>query len=92
MERNVFELITEELASERLDSIILQNPEYEKTINEVDSLAEELKTCNLSKEEIKAVNRLVAAYLAQNACYNKLTYRQGFKDCAALLMEIGMIK
>ena len=25
MERNVFELITEELASERLDSIILQN-------------------------------------------------------------------
>ena len=92
MDNNVFDLITDRLTNERLDGIILQNTKKKKTINEVDGLTEELKARNLSKEESKAVNRLISAYLTQNACYNKLTYKQGFMDCAALLMEIGMVK
>ena len=91
MEKNFFDFITDQLTNERLDCIILQNPEYRETINEVDRFAEELKAYNLGEDEAKAINRLICAYLTQNACYNKLSYQQGFRDCAALLMEIGMI-
>lgn len=92
MGKNFFDFITDELTNERLDSIVLQNPGYRETIEEVDSLAEGLKACNLGGEEAKAVNRLICAYLTQNACYCKLSYQQGFRDCAALLIELGMIK
>lgn len=91
MGKSVFDLITDSLANERLDDILLQNPQYEKTSDEINRLAEELKSYNLDKEETKAVNKLICAYLTQNACHNKLAYRQGFADCASLLQEIGMI-
>lgn len=91
MENNFFDFITDELTNERLDSIVLQNPEYRETMYEIDSLAEELKACNFGGEEAKAVNRLICAYLTQNACYSRLAYQQGFKDCAALLVEIGIV-
>lgn len=92
MGKSVFDLVTEHLTNERLDGIILQNPKYEKTMEEVDRLAEDLKGLDLSAEETKAVNRLIYAYLAQNFCYSDLAYRQGFKDCASLLAEMGILK
>ena len=91
MEKSVFDLLVDALAHERLDSLILQNPEYDATIEEVDSLAEELKAMDLGMEETKAVNRLIAAYLTQNEVYSQASYKQGFRDCAELLTEIGVV-
>lgn len=92
MEKSVFNLLVDALAHERLDSLILQNPEYDATIEEVDSLAEELKAMDLGMEETKAVNRLICAYLTQNEVYSQASYKQGFRDCAELLMEIGVVR
>ena len=91
MEKRVFDLLVDALAHERLDSLILQNPEYDATIGEVDSLAEELRTMDLGMEETKAVNRLICAYLTQNEVYSRFAYEQGFRDCAELLTEIGVV-
>lgn len=91
MEKGIFDLLVDALAHERLDSILLQDSEYQKTVEEIDTLAEALKKLDLSVEEIKAVNRLICAYLTQNACHNKIAYQQGFADCANLLRKIGLI-
>ena len=91
MERNVFNLLVDALVHERLDSIVLQNPEYDATIEEVDGLAEELKSMDLGAEETKAVNRLICAYLTQNEVYSRFAYEQGFRDCVKLLTEIGVV-
>lgn len=92
MGKSVFDLITDSLANERLDGILLQNPQYEKTSDEINRLAEELKERDLSVEETKAVNRLICAYLTQSGIYGQVSYQQGFKDAVALLIEIGLIK
>ena len=92
MEKSVFELLVYALAYERLDSLILQNLDYDATIEEVDSLAEELRTMDLGMEETKAVNRLICAYLTQNEVYSRFAYEQGFRDCAELLTEIGVVR
>ena len=92
MEKSVFDLLVDALAHERLDGLILQNPEYDATIEEVDSLAEELKAMDLGMEETKAVNRLICAYLTQNEVYSRFAYELGFLDAVELLLEIGMIR
>ena len=91
MKKSVFDIITDSLVNERLDSILLQDQEYQKTMDEVDNLAKELKSYDLNQEETKVVNRLICAYLTQNDCHNKFAYQQGFTDCANLLQEIGLI-
>lgn len=92
MEKRVFNLLVDALAHERLDSIVLQNPEYEATIEEIDRRAEELKALDLGAEETKAVNRLLFAYVSQNELYSKFAYELGFLDAVALLMEIGVVR
>ena len=91
MERNVFELLVDALAHERLDSIVLKIPEYEFTVEEIDRMAKELEIMDLSVEETRAVNRLICAYLTQNEVYSRFAYEQGFRDCAELLKEIGVV-
>lgn len=91
MERNVFELLVDALAHERLDSIVLKIPEYEFTVEEIDRMAKELEIMDLSVEETRAVNRLITAYLTQNEVYSQTSYKQGFRDCAELLTEIGVV-
>lgn len=91
MEKSVFNLLVDALAHERLDNLILQNPDYDMTIEEVDSLAEKMKSMDLGTEETKAVNRLIAAYLTQNEVYSRFAYEQGFLDAVKLLTEIGVV-
>ena len=38
------------------------------------------------------MDRLLTSYNESGAFYGRMTYQQGFKDCAALLVEIGLIK
>lgn len=91
MEKSIFVLLVDALAYERLDGIILQNPDYEFTVEEIDRMAEELKTMDLSVGEIRAVNKLICAYLMQNEVYSRFAYEQGFRDCAELLKDIGVV-
>ena len=87
----MFVLLVDALAYERLDGIVLQNPDYKFTVEEIDRMAEELKTMDLNVEETRAVNRLICAYLTQNEVYSRFAYEQGFRDCAELLNDIGVV-
>lgn len=91
MEKSVFDLLVDALAYERLDGIALQNQDYEFTAEEIDRLVEELKIMDLNIEETRAVNRLICAYLTQNEVYSRFAYEQGFRDCAELLNDIGVV-
>ena len=55
-------------------------------------LAEEIDSFDLTEEQHLTVDRIISSCNESGALYGKMTYQQGFRDCAALLLEIGMIK
>lgn len=89
--KSILDILTGVSASERLDKIILDNEEYIKTQDRISEAAAEYKSLCLSDEECAAVDRLVAAYNANGACYARTAYQQGVKDCAALFRELELI-
>ena len=91
MDGSILKLITEYAANERLDDIMLGDEEHMAIQKEVDENQERLDGMNLSKEQKMAVDDLTASYIALGVCHARLAYQQAFKDCAALLREIGVI-
>ena len=91
MDESILKLITEYAANERLDDIMLGDEEHMAIQKEVDENQERLDGMNLSKEQKMAVDDLTASYIALGVCNARLAYQQAFKDCAALLREIGVI-
>lgn len=92
MEKNIFEVITEYAVNEGINCIIQQNDEYKQIQEKIDVLTNEFDELGLPKEQRLIVDRLISSYNESGAFYGKMTYQQGFRDCAALLVEIGMIK
>lgn len=92
MEKNIFEAITEYAVNEGINCIIQQNDEYKQIQKKIDDLTNEFDKLGLPKEQRLIVDRLLTSYNESGAFYGKMTYQQGFRDCAALLVEIGMIK
>ena len=92
MSKNILDMITESLCNERLDEVLLSNPEYKATMDEVDRMAEKVKDCNFNEEEQRAIKGLISAYLTQNVCYSRVAYQQGLKDAASLMIELGLVK
>ena len=91
MDESILKLITEYAANERLDDIMLGDEEHMAIQKEVDENQERLDGMNLSKEQKMAVDDLTASYIALGVCHIRLAYQQAFKDCVALLREIGVI-
>lgn len=91
MDESILKLITEYASNERLDDIMLGDEEHMAIQKEVDENQERLDGMNLSKEQKMAVDDLTASYIALGVCHARLAYQQAFKDCAALLREIGVI-
>lgn len=91
MDESILKLIMEYAANERLDDIMLGDEEHMAIQKEVDENQERLDGMNLSKEQKMAVDDLTASYIALGVCHARLAYQQAFKDCAALLREIGVI-
>lgn len=92
MEKTIFEVITEYAVNEGLDCSIQQSDEYKQIHEEIDKLTSEFNALGLPKEQRLTVDRLLTSYNESGAYYGKMTYQQGFRDCAALLVEIGLIK
>ncbi len=92
MEKNIFDVITEYAVNEAVNSTLLQNGEYKRIQAEIDSLTDGFDKMNLPKEQRLLIDRLLSSYNESGALYGRMTYRQGFRDCALLLMEMGMIK
>lgn len=92
MEKSIFEILTENATNERLSEMLLWDAEYQRTQRKFDELLEELEATGLSKEQRLAVDRLISAQNEIGSRYGRLTYCQGFRDCASLLVEIGLVK
>lgn len=92
MERSILEMITEYAVNEGVNCTIQQDEEYKKIQKKINDLTLKFKALGLSKEQHLIVDGLLDSYNESGAYYGKMTYQQGFKDCAALLVEIGVIK
>ena len=91
MDESILKLITEYAANERLDDIMLGDEEYMAIQEEVNENEEKLDGFRLPLEQKLAVDALTASYIAKGIRHSRLAYQQAFKDCAALLREIGVI-
>ncbi len=88
MPERILDIIVEN-SNQRLDAILYDNAEYRKIGREIDRGFQKLEKEKLTGKQNRALDRLLSAYNAENACCCRLLYRQGFKDCMTLLKEIG---
>lgn len=92
MDKNIFDVITEYAVNEAVNGVLLQNDEYKQIQAKIDSLTDELDRYILTKEQKELIDRLISSYNENSALYGRMTYRQGMRDCASLLVEMGLIK
>lgn len=92
MEKNIFEILTENAINERLDDTILRDSAYRKVQKKIDHLMEQFEKLDISKEQRLIIDRLITAHIECGSCYGRVTYQQGLRDCALLLKEMGLIK
>ena len=92
MDKDIFDVITEYAVNESVNIILLQNDEYKQIQAKIDSLTDELDRYILPKELRALIDRLISSCNENSALYGRMTYQQGMRDCASLLVEMGMIK
>ena len=92
MKKSIFDIMEEYSINEGLDNILLQDEEYIKIQDKIDEQREQFDKLNLTKEQCLVVDRLLSVHTESGAIYGKMAYRQGFQDCAALLLEMKLIK
>lgn len=68
----------------RMDSIVLEDTEYQELLADIDAATEKV---NMDKN----IDKILSAYNAAHAYYNKKCYQQGLIDCATFLKELGII-
>lgn len=67
----------------------MQDKEY---IRIQDKIAEQFDKLNLTKEQCQIVDRILSAHTERGVVYGEMAYKQGFQDCAALLLEMKLLK
>ena len=92
MGSNIFNIMADYSINEGMDSILLQNEEYMEMQNKIEEQMMQFDKLNLTKEQCLIVDRLLSAYMESGAVYGKMAYRQGFQDCASLLLEMKLLK
>ena len=78
--------------NERLDTIILADEVYKRLEEELNQECRKMDEHGFTEEEKHIIDKVISAYNSLNAHYIKLTYKQGYKDCAAFLKEIGLME
>ncbi|MBP3476655.1 MAG: hypothetical protein J6K48_10095 [Lachnospiraceae bacterium] len=91
MSKRIMGLITEHAINERLDAILLRDRDFLALQEKINEEMAVFDSHDLSKEERKAVDRLICAYTGSAAYHSAAAYRCGFKDCASFLCEIGLV-
>lgn len=92
MDKNIFDVITEYAVNEAMNITLLQDDEYKQIQAKINSLTDEFDRFDLPKELRVLIDRLISAYNENGALYGRMTYQQGMRDCALLLLEIDLIK
>lgn len=92
MNKNIFEILTENVVNERMDKILLRDKEYQKVQKKINRFTEEFDKLGLPKEQRLIVDRLISSYTESGCCYRRIAYKQGIKDCTLLLRKMELIK
>ena len=92
MEKRIFDIMAGCSINEGMDSLLLQDEEYIKIQNKITEHRVQFDKLNLPKEQCLIVDRLLSAHMESGAVYGKMAYRKGFQDCAALLLEMKLLK
>lgn len=92
MSKSILDIITEHAVNERLDALLFCDPVFLALQEKIDEETAVFDSLGLSKEVRQAVDRLISAYTESAAYYSAAAYRFGFKDCAAMLSGIGLVK
>jgi len=91
-EDNVFEDITDYTVNERMIGILQENKEYQELQDQIASQTRLFEGLHLDKEQWMVIDCLLSLYAKSGALYGRITYQQGYKDCAALLQAMDLIK
>lgn len=91
-EEHIFEAITDFAVNERMTKTLLENQLYQEVQSQIGSQIELFDKLNLEKEQWLVVDRLVSLHTESGALYGRIAYQQGYKDCAALLQAMNLIK
>lgn len=91
-EENIFEAATDYAINERMSKTFLENEQYRSVQSKIDNQIELFDGINLDKEQRLIVDRLLSLYAESGALYGRITYQQGYRDCAALLQAMDLIK
>ena len=92
MEKNIFDAMADYSINEGMDSLLLQNEEYIKIQDKIAEQREQFDRLNLTKEQCLVVDRLLSVHTESGAIYGNMAYKQGFQDCATLLLEMKLLK
>ncbi len=92
MDKNIFEILTDNALNERFDNIILQDEQYQKIQNEIRDSTSKFDELNLPKEQRLIVDRLISSHTESGCYYGRIAYQRGIRDCALLLREMELIK
>lgn len=88
---NIIGILSEHLMNERLDNILLDDPEYISLLENIDRATECFECLKLPMGQRMIVDNLISAYMAYGAYYARMAYQQGMKDCVGILREIGVL-
>lgn len=91
-EDNVFEAITDYTVNERMIGILLEDKEYQEVQDQIASQTKLFEALHLEKEQWMVIDCLLALHAKSGALYGRITYQQGYKDCAALLQAMELLK
>lgn len=88
---SIIGILSEHLMNERLDNILLDDPEYISLLENIDQATECFECLKLPMGQRMIVDNLISAYTTYGAYYARMAYQQGMKDCVGVLREIGVL-
>jgi hypothetical protein len=88
---SIFEILTEYAVNEGMDEDVLENEDYRKAQSAIKDLSEQLDGQGFTQEQRHMIDRFACAYNESGACYGRIAYQKGFRDCVQLLRETGLL-
>lgn len=92
MDREILGMLAEVLLDERLDDIMKLDQRYRELQKQINEQGDKFEGLEMDKEQFAVAEKLISMHITSIGFYVKNAYKQGFKDCLSLLLEIGLIK
>ena len=83
--KEISDIIVEHGLNERLDQIAMKDAEYLKRDREYSDLLKQCESTGMTREQLRLVDNITAAYADAAARYAELAYEMGMRDGTSLL-------